>query len=59
MPEYLRTGTFQTPEPEARDSLPEAEPWMPALRRVKLTDPLGSTCPDTLSPEAPPCTLPF
>ena len=57
-PEHPSDGAVQLPEPEAPDSVPEAEPRTPLFCRARLMDPLGSTCPDTLTPE-PPRTLPF
>src|SRR5829696_1589753 len=58
-PEHPSDDTAQLPEPEVPDSLPEAEPWTPLFCRAGLTDPLGPTCPDTLTPEPPARTLPF
>ena len=58
-PEHPNEGAVQLPEPEAPDSLPDAEPRMPLLCRARLIDPLGSTCPDTLTPEPSPRTLPL
>ena len=57
-PEHPSDGAVQLPEPEAPDNVPDAEPRTPLFCRARLIDPLGSTCPDTLTPE-PPRTLPF
>src|SRR3954463_8011092 len=58
-PEHPSDDTVHEPEPDDPDSLPEAEPWTPLFCRARLTDPLGPTCPDTLTPEPPARTLPF
>src|SRR5215204_6663719 len=58
-PEHPSDATDQLPEPEAPDSLPEAEPWTSLFCKARLTDPLGPTWPDTLTPDPPARTLPF
>jgi len=58
-PEHPSDETVHEPEPEVPDSLPEAVPWTPLFCKARLTDPLGPTCPETLTPEPPARTLPF
>lgn len=58
-PEHPSDDTLHVPEPDDPDSLPDAVPDAGPFDIVRLTEPLGATCPDTLTPEPPARTLPF
>ena len=58
-PEHPSVDTLHVPDPELPDSLPEAVPEAGPFDIAKLTEPLGPTWPDTLTPEPPARMLPF